>query len=115
MNADPAERRPAWEVPRGGVGAWRPTVSGDGFVLGVAPTFKGVRALVIPVARTAIAEESLVKAVAHGVHDRPLRLEKSKRMKYFRRKGLQRFGILGHDPVSACNRRDLSRFREGAR
>jgi len=115
VNAGPAERRPAWEVPGGGGGAWRRTVSGDGFVLGVAPAFNGVRALVIPVARTTIAEESLVKAVAHGVHDRPLRLEKSKRVEYFGRKRLQRFGILGHDPVSACNRRDLSRFRERTR
>ena len=113
--ANSVEKRPTGEASRDRVEKWRRTVSGDGFVLRVAPAFDGVRALGIPFTRATIAQESLVKAVAHGVYDRPLRLEKSKRMEYFRRKRLQRFGTLGHDPVSACTRPDLSRFREGAR
>ncbi len=112
MKADAGERRPAWGVPGDRIGAGGRAVSGDGVALRVAPAFDGVRALVVPVARATIAQESLVKAVAHGIDDRTLRLEKPKRMEYLGRKRLQRFGILGHVPLSAYDCRDLSRFRE---
>ena len=114
MKADPGERRrPAWGVPADGIGAGGRAVSGDGIALGVAPAFDGVRALVVPVARATSAQEPLVKAVAHGAHDRTLGLQKPKRMEYLGRKRLQRFGILGHVPLSAPDGRDLRRFCEG--
>ncbi len=113
MTADPGERRPARGVPVGRIGAGERAVSSDGIALGFAPAFDGVRALVVPVARATSAQESLAKAVAHGAYDRTLRLEKPKRVEHLGRKRLQRFGILGHVPLSAYDGRDLRRFREG--
>ena len=103
------------KAPIGAPGLRAAGLSGDGVFLEIASALDGVRTLVVPVARAPVAQEVLVEAVAHGVRNRSLWLEKPQGMEYLGRKRLQRFRILGHDPVSAGDRRDLSGIRGGGR